>query len=169
MLIYQLIEQSGNRGIWTRDLKFKSNLQAPQITKILKVLEQRKLVKCVPLAQAKNKKIYMLFNIEPHPEVSGDMWINTEAGEIDAPFIAQLNQQTLRYIQQKGYASTEEITAFIKKTGISKVEIKTENMQTIVDTLIFDGKVEHVEDPRATGTFLVYIIYTNSLCVFLGR
>jgi hypothetical protein len=47
------------------------------------------------------------------------------------------------------------VTAYIKKLGVSKVELKVENIQTIVDTLIFDGKVEPVEDPRATGTFLV--------------
>jgi DNA-directed RNA polymerase III subunit RPC6 len=101
MLIYQLIEQAGDRGIWTRDLKYKSNLQSTQITKILKALESRKLVKCVPLAQAKNKKIYMLFNLVPHPEVSGDTWINSAAGEIDGEFIMVLNQQAFKYIQQK--------------------------------------------------------------------
>jgi DNA-directed RNA polymerase III subunit RPC6 len=48
MLIYQLIEEVGNQGMWKRDLKSKSNLQLSQITKILKTLEQRKLIKSVP-------------------------------------------------------------------------------------------------------------------------
>lgn len=60
MLIYQIIEQSGNMGIflkkyylnnslgiWTRNLKTQSNLQQVQITKILKKLEARKLIKSV--------------------------------------------------------------------------------------------------------------------------
>ena len=164
MLIYQLIEQSGNMGIWVRDLKFKSNLQTPQVTKSLKVLESRKLVKCVPLAQSKNKKIYMLFEIEPHPEVSGEVWINSTAGEMDAEFIQILNQQAYKYIAQKGYASAEEVCAFIKKSGISKVELKIENVQCIIDTLVWDGKVEPVDDPRASGTFLVsYFIIISFL------
>jgi hypothetical protein len=34
-------------GIWTRDLKLRSNLQQPQITKIIKTLEGRRLIKAV--------------------------------------------------------------------------------------------------------------------------
>lgn len=47
MLLYQTIKQSGTKGIWTRDMKFKTNLQQPQITKIIKTLEGRKLIKAV--------------------------------------------------------------------------------------------------------------------------
>lgn len=32
-------------GLWTKDMKTRTNLQQPQITKILKQLESRKLIK----------------------------------------------------------------------------------------------------------------------------
>jgi len=42
----------------------------------------------------------------------------------------------------------------VRKTGVSKVPLKPENIQQIVDTLIYDAKLESIEDPRGT-TYLV--------------
>lgn len=61
-------------GIWTKDLKHKSNLQQPQVAKILKTLESRKLVKSVKSVTSGNKKLYMLFELEPSREVTGGAW-----------------------------------------------------------------------------------------------
>lgn len=47
MLVYQLVAEAGNTGIWSRDIKNKSNLQQPQVTRILKELEKRQLIKAV--------------------------------------------------------------------------------------------------------------------------
>lgn len=55
---------------------------------------------------------------------------------------------------KKGYASAEEIAGFIRKGGVAKVELRTENIQSILDTLVYDGKIEAVEDPRGPA-FLV--------------
>ena len=38
LLVYQIIQQSGNTGIWTKELKQKSNLPQTQIGKIFKSL-----------------------------------------------------------------------------------------------------------------------------------
>lgn len=46
-LIYLLIKQTDNKGIWTRDIRNRSNLQQNQITKVLKSLESRKIIKSV--------------------------------------------------------------------------------------------------------------------------
>jgi len=148
MLIYQLIEQAGNKGIWTKEIKNKTNLQQPQITKSFKALEGRKLVKCIPSVQTKNRKVYMLFDLEPHPDVTGDVWYNQSGQEIDAEFINILNQQCYKYIVTKGYASSEEVCSFIRKSGLSKVDLKVQNIQSIIETLIYDGKVESVDHPR---------------------
>lgn len=68
-LVYQIIEDAGNKGelrllpsrrwtgsephrcsvagIWSRDIRFKSNLPLTEINKILKNLESKKLIKAV--------------------------------------------------------------------------------------------------------------------------
>lgn len=46
-VVYSIIEQGGNKGIWIRDIRFKSNLVMTQLNKILKTLENKKLIKAV--------------------------------------------------------------------------------------------------------------------------
>jgi hypothetical protein len=45
----------------------------------------------------------------------------------------------------------EDIAVFIRKSGVSKVELKMENIQSLIDTLIFDGKIEKHEEPKANN------------------
>ena len=46
-IIYDMIEKSGNKGIWTLEIRKQSNLKEPQINRILKNLEMCKLIKPV--------------------------------------------------------------------------------------------------------------------------
>jgi len=133
-------------GIWIRDLKNKAGLQQIQFNKCLKTLETKKLVKSVTSVASKNRKVYMLFNVEPHTDVTGDIWY--VGADMDTEFINVLSQQCYNFIASKGYSSAEELCAFIRKSGVSKVQLKVDNVQSIIETLIYDGKVEPVDDPR---------------------
>lgn len=46
-IVYSIIEEGGNTGIWIRDIRVQSNLIMTQLTKILKNLETKKLIKAV--------------------------------------------------------------------------------------------------------------------------
>jgi DNA-directed RNA polymerase III subunit RPC6 len=46
-LIYSHIKESGNEGIWTKDLKKHTNLHLNVVNRCLKILEQKQLVKAV--------------------------------------------------------------------------------------------------------------------------
>ncbi|XP_026682972.1 DNA-directed RNA polymerase III subunit RPC6-like [Diaphorina citri] len=46
-VVYKIIEEAGNKGIWMRDIRFKSNLMPTQLNKILKQLETKKIIKAV--------------------------------------------------------------------------------------------------------------------------
>ena len=61
-------------GIWTRDLKSRTNLQQAQITKVLKQLETRRLVKSIRPVSEPSKKFYISFDIEPSTEITGGAW-----------------------------------------------------------------------------------------------
>lgn len=43
----RIIEDAGNKGIWNRDIRTKSNLNQTALNKILKALEGKKLIKSV--------------------------------------------------------------------------------------------------------------------------
>lgn len=46
-IVYSIIEEGSNTGIWIRDIRVKSNLIMTQLNKILKNLENKKLIKAV--------------------------------------------------------------------------------------------------------------------------
>lgn len=46
-VVYSIVEEGGNKGIWIRDIRMKSNLNMTQLNKILKNLETKKLIKAV--------------------------------------------------------------------------------------------------------------------------
>ncbi|KAK6181593.1 hypothetical protein SNE40_009417 [Patella caerulea] len=156
-LVYQIIKEAGNKGIWIRDIRYKSNLLMTQLNKILKNLESKKLIKAVKSVAASKKKVYMLYNLEPDRSVTGGAWYSDQ--DFESEFVEVLNQQCFKYLQQKAitaaegksdpvaqkngsYASSSEIWTFISKLGISKVQLAVEDIETILDTLVYDGKVE---------------------------
>mmetsp|Transcript_8850 Transcript_8850/g.25517 ORF Transcript_8850/g.25517 Transcript_8850/m.25517 type:complete len:282 (-) Transcript_8850:212-1057(-) len=151
MLVYQLIQHSGNTGMWTKDMKFHSNLQQPQITKILKTLESRKLVKSVKSVTGGNRKVYMLYELEPSRELTGGAWYT--AHEFDSEFIEALREACFRYIEQQGDATLAEVATFIQSRGFSKVDLRQDDVLSVVNTLVYDGRVETVDDEEDVEHF----------------
>lgn len=156
-IVYNIIVEAGNKGIWIRDIRFKSNLIPTQLNKILKILENKKLIKAVKSVSASKKKVYMLYDLEPDRSVTGGAWYCDQ--DFEAEFVDVLNQQCYRYLQQKleatkdckggpiaaqnsSYASSKDVWKYISELGISKVQLSVEDMETILDTLLYDGKVE---------------------------
>lgn len=46
-VVYKIIEEAGNKGIWIRDIRCKSNMNMTQLNKVLKSLETKKIIKAV--------------------------------------------------------------------------------------------------------------------------
>ncbi|XP_065056267.1 DNA-directed RNA polymerase III subunit RPC6-like [Rhopilema esculentum] len=166
-LIYQIIEDSKNKGIWVRDIRFKCNLQMTQVTKIVKSLESKKLIKAVSSVAAGKKKVYMLYNLEPDSSVTGGAWFSDQ--DFESEFVDVLNQQCYKFLQQKrqkveemqidplakqnaSFASPGEVLKYISELGISKVALSTKDIETILNTLVFDGQVEKTVVLDNTGS-----------------
>uniref|UniRef100_A0A1B6DXE9 DNA-directed RNA polymerase III subunit RPC6 n=2 Tax=Clastoptera arizonana TaxID=38151 RepID=A0A1B6DXE9_9HEMI len=158
-IVYSIIEEAGNKGIWIRDIRFKSNLMPTTLGKILKQLENKKIIKAVKSVAASKKKVYMLYNLEPDRSLTGGSWYCNQDFEVE--FVDVLNQQCYRYLQQRkektvavaakngplaaqaiAFASTNDVWKYITELGISKVILEKKEIKTILDTLLYDGKVE---------------------------
>lgn len=63
LMIYQVIEKAGNKGIWTRDIKTATSVNQNTLTKTLKSLEGRHLIKTAKSVTSKSKKLYMLYEL----------------------------------------------------------------------------------------------------------
>ncbi|KAH0618170.1 hypothetical protein JD844_017160 [Phrynosoma platyrhinos] len=187
-LVYQIIEDAGNKGIWSRDIRYKSNLPLTEINKILKNLESKKLIKAVKSVAASKKKVYMLYNLQPDRSVTGGAWYSDQ--DFESEFVEVLNQQCCKFLQTKVSISFLEITVtaqlmgemdkmavmqvellvrseyfdgstynlalscrnqsaqqirnkqWIRTPENDDVELSMEDIETILNTLIYDGKVE---------------------------
>lgn len=141
-LIYQIISESNSKGVWLNELKKKSNMTSVQINKILKKLEKKGLIKSVKSIQAKNRKVWMLIEMEPSTEVTGGIWYPGQ--EFDKDFIEVLYKKCHEYIIQQEIASLKEVAMYVRSLGILNIEIKDDDIQTIVNTLLYDDKIEEV-------------------------
>lgn len=56
-VVYQLVKESGNLGIWMRDIRVKTQLSQIVLNKTLKSLESKKLIKAVKSVHASKKKV----------------------------------------------------------------------------------------------------------------
>ena len=59
MMVYEEIRNSGNNGIWNREIKTNTNIQQQTLAKALKELERRMLIKSVKSIHQKTKKVIL--------------------------------------------------------------------------------------------------------------
>lgn len=95
------------------------NLPKMQHDNALKALEKRKLIKTVKSANQKNKKIYMLYELQPDQELTGGPWFNDQH-EYDEEFIRIIYDQVLKFVKEKPYASVQEISDKLNSSGVFK-------------------------------------------------
>jgi len=171
VLIYQLVEASGAQGIWIKDLRRKSQLPALEIPKMLKELQRRRLIKCERSIQAANKKVYMLYDIEPAREVSGGAWYDKRTGEFDTEYMAGLEATILHFLEKRAkaaqgrasaaaaaaagddrdasLASPDDVEQYLSETGAFKTVPSADELAKILQGLVYEGRVERVEDEAA--------------------
>lgn len=58
-VVFKIIEEAGNKGIWIRDIRVKSNINVTQLNKVLKSLETKKIIKAVKSVTVSIKKVYL--------------------------------------------------------------------------------------------------------------
>ncbi|XP_071524620.1 DNA-directed RNA polymerase III subunit RPC6 isoform X1 [Panulirus ornatus] len=156
-VVYKIIEECGTQGIWAREIRAKSNLHLNTVEKVLRKLESKKLIKSFNSVAAPKKKTYLLYNLEPDRSLTGGAWYSDQ--HFDSEFVDILNQQCWRFLEQRtvrarqvaggpiavrnaSYVASKEVLKHITELGITKVELSMEDIETILETLVFDGKVE---------------------------
>ncbi|KAG0168497.1 34-kDa subunit of RNA polymerase III (C) [Apophysomyces sp. BC1034] len=157
-LIYNAIRAAGNVGIWTKDLKKKTNLHTIVLNSTLKRLEQKQEIKAVKHVKYPTRKIYMLYNLTPSSEVTGGAWYTDQ--ELDTDFIDSLKAACLKYISARSFPRNEsvrdavfgvdyehyptatEVRRFITESRISSIDLSVKDITSLLDVLVYDGAVE---------------------------
>ena len=63
-IIYQLIEESGDKGLWINDIKRKAGKLGSKANQIIKTLDKKSLIKSVKTIKAKNRKVWMNYYLK---------------------------------------------------------------------------------------------------------
>jgi DNA-directed RNA polymerase III subunit RPC6 len=104
--------------------------------------------------QSPTKKFYMLHEVEPSVELTGGAWYTDD--ELDVEFIDQLASQLHRYIASRSrpksptailpsayahYPTLSSVCAWLRSSQITTVELAPGDVQSLLDRLVYDGKV----------------------------
>lgn len=100
-MVYQQIENSGTNGIWIKNIKQRTNIHQTAVTKCMKALEGKKLVKPVKSIKNPSQRIYMCFHLSPNEDVTGGPWFSD--GELDVELIAVTADAVVHFIEQKSW------------------------------------------------------------------
>jgi len=146
-LVYQEISNAASAGIASKDLRIRLNMQAPALTKILKTLETRRLVKKVKSVTAKNKVLYMLADIEASKEVTGGAFYS-DTQKFDHELVEQLQTVALRYIASRERCTAKQVLDFIIANNVLvQSTLAVADIESILEALVYDAKLEVVFDP----------------------
>ena len=152
--IYELVMQSGGNGISTMDIK--NNLKINNTTyvnKILNKLSKKLLIKSLKVLNTKNKKVWMGIDVEPSQDVIGGIWCNGQ--EFDDQLVNVFCEKCSQYIGTQKQVSRSELLFFAKSTNLIKnQEIKEDDIQKIINILVFDGKIEPIFPLNIDDKFL---------------
>ncbi|GJJ15272.1 hypothetical protein Clacol_009548 [Clathrus columnatus] len=168
-MVLSHIQDAGNRGIWTKHLKAKTELHQTIITRCIKSLEQKGLIKAVDSVEHPTRKMYMMAHLQPAVEVSGGPWYSDK--ELDTEFIKMLSSACLRFIQDRTfpkptlkdnssghdshmplypvshsttYPTARAIHTWLQKSRLSEQELNVKHVEMLLDILIYDGEIERL-------------------------
>jgi len=148
ILVFQVIDASDSSGVWLRDIKAATSMTQQALSKALKVLESRKLVKTVRSVQQKTKKLYMRYDKQPTREVSGGPWYTDQ--EFDHEFVGALKKYITQMVVRAQQCSLDEIYNAVKKSGVSTVSLSRDDLKVVVDALCADSDLERINLATAT-------------------
>ena len=140
--VYEIIMSSGDNGISLNELKNKIGITGTALQKIRKKLEKKLLIKNITIPNMKNKKVILGYDIEPSNELKGGFWCTNQ--QFDQTLIDVISNKCIDYLimQKNTGASRKEILLYIKSTGLVNSDIKEDDLQKVLNILVFDDKID---------------------------
>ncbi|XP_009404340.2 uncharacterized protein LOC135597996 [Musa acuminata AAA Group] len=163
-ILYELIKSRKNMGIWIADIKREAGIQNIIVTKALKSLQSKNLIKDVVNVHNKSRKTFMAVEFEPSKEVSGGSWYSD--GSLDTEFINILRMMCLKHIEDLRIATIEDIHKCIAASRIMKVECTMQQVLEIVRALALDKEIEEL---NSTGVAEFSMVQSGKICYRRSR
>lgn len=162
--VYQVVEGAGSKGIWNREIRNQTKLPLNQMSKVLKNLETKKLIKAVKSVTASKKKLYMLYGLEPDKSVTGGAWYS--GTEFESEYVQILHEQCYQFVKRRlesidsgidfldardsSLVSSLEVKDYIDELKISNVKLTLQDIEMVLETIAFDGLIEKITVVKKT-------------------
>ncbi|KRZ56452.1 DNA-directed RNA polymerase III subunit RPC6 [Trichinella nativa] len=155
-LLYQLIVDAENMGIWIGDLKTKSNIPHRRLMKVIRSMENRKMIKTYHSMAHSRKKVCVLYGLQPHPSIVGGSFFTDEM--FDTEFLASISECCLKFLKSKAdsashfptfinrmnkrNATVEEVWQFLCNSKILNVNLSQIEVERVLENLVHDSQIE---------------------------
>lgn len=156
-LVYSLVEESGEAGTLVREMRGKSGLTEAVIKRVLKGLEKQLFVKSLK-APGMTQKSYFVYELEPDEKATGGTFYSGQ--EFDSKFVCDLLGVCVKMLQkvseeaadqfpmdmraqlEASFVKPEVVGKFIYDKQVSKVQLTTSDVESLLEVGIIEGKVE---------------------------
>lgn len=136
--IYNIVESTGNKGIWRKRLRTLSKMEEKPMSNALSDLVNRKLIKEV--SNLEGKKVYMLFNLQPSSDITGGVWY--QSGSFNTALVDSLIGNAVNFVREKPKGvQYQAVVSFIRSSRIGNVSLSDAEAHQIVEACINSGAV----------------------------
>ncbi|ELQ73828.1 RNA polymerase III, subunit C34 [Trachipleistophora hominis] len=140
--VLDVLKKSKGQGCTIRDIRLTTKLSQNLITKILRKMQDMKMVKAVK-GQKNRQNIFMVFEETPDDEVTGGIWFNN--GDVDVEFTNQLIKLIYTFVRNKtrdliSYdhnPTIEDIKSFITESNVLSINISMADLRKIIDVMVY--------------------------------
>lgn len=141
-MVYDVIRAAKENGVGRNDVKYRTNIQnGAELRQILDKLIQRKLIKEIKSIQGSKKRVFILSELDPSPQLTGGPWYNDEQ-EFDTEFIDAVYSQVHAFVKRKPYVSVDQVTNYIADIKLSNETLSQDDIRKLMRTMLYDGVIE---------------------------
>ncbi|KAF2168477.1 hypothetical protein M409DRAFT_21226 [Zasmidium cellare ATCC 36951] len=104
--LYEIIEEAHTNGIWSRDLRKKTNMATNTVTKALNQMEKRNLIKSIKSVKNPAQRTYMLYHLVPSEDVTGNSFF--DSGDLDESFRDELMNLIVFWVRTQSWSENKK-------------------------------------------------------------
>jgi DNA-directed RNA polymerase III subunit RPC6 len=144
-LVYGLIDEAGDDGIWSKTIKARSNLHDAVFRTAIKHLEAKSMISDMKSVEHPTRKMYIKSSVRPSDRATGGPWYSD--GELDEEFISMMMTILYEHIKKRTFYHSSSGGALKKPKKVKK--LTPEETKALRDKSLGPRvKTEEVEDER---------------------
>lgn len=148
-IVLEIIKDSRERGLSTKEIKTKSNLL--DIKKPLTILEKQGLIHSMKIKDRRNAKIYFDIHIRPSDSVTGGWFYDN--GNVHEELIDEIKGAIIdKLANESDTLSFEQLYKRLRTVELS-LDVMEEHVKSVLNVLILEDEVEEVVTGALTRSF----------------